>query len=215
MVAKASSPAIIVLSILLFISVFYNISLSRKIDIDLTVTEVVDGDTFVLENDQRVRLRGLDGPETGRCGSKAAKDRLTELVEGKQIHLKNTIVDSYGRTLAHVYQGSVFVNEVMLEEGLARIQDEGTEAHEAFTAASKRAREAGLGIYSPTCRSTIPPDKSCVIKGNIRSGKKLFYRPTCEFYNQVVVDTSFGDIWFCTESEAKQEGFNLAETCSR
>ena len=215
MSAPRSNPVAIILAVLLLFSIAYNISLSGKLKKDLTVKEVVDGDSIILDNDQRVRLRGIDAPEEGRCAAHEAKIRLTELIGGKRVHLKNTIVDSYGRSLSHVYVGSIFVNAAMLDEGLARMQDEGTEAHEVFSSATNHAREAKVGIYSQQCRTTTPPDPKCAIKGNIRSGKKQFYLASCEFYNQVVVDTSFGDQWFCTQSQAKKEEFTLADTCSR
>ena len=42
------------------------------------VTGVIDGDTIVLEdNKTRVRLRYVDAPESGKCGSKEATDYLT------------------------------------------------------------------------------------------------------------------------------------------
>ena len=45
-----------------------------------TVTYVVDGDT--LDVYERVRLSGINTPETDECYYQEAKDRLTELTLG-------------------------------------------------------------------------------------------------------------------------------------
>lgn len=84
------------------------------------VDRVIDGDTFVLKWGQRVKLRGVDTPEIEFCGGEEAKERLKELVLGKRVQLEDNFTDSYGRIIAHVYQGKTFVNEIILQEGWAR-----------------------------------------------------------------------------------------------
>ncbi|MEE8618914.1 MAG: thermonuclease family protein, partial [Dehalococcoidales bacterium] len=79
------------------------------------VTQVINGDTIVIERDYRVRYIGIDAPEVHpqpeAYGIEAWQaNRL--LVEGKRVHLERDAseTDSYGRLLRYVYVDSVFVN---------------------------------------------------------------------------------------------------------
>ena len=40
--------------------------------------DVIDGDTFVLEDKHKVRLSNVDAPELKLCGAKESKKRLEE-----------------------------------------------------------------------------------------------------------------------------------------
>lgn len=76
-----------------------------------TVTEVVDGDTFMVQSwkwDGRsgncIRPLGYNTPEKGEPGYEAAKVKLGRLIGGKQVDIRNAVsIDVYGRLLAHVY----------------------------------------------------------------------------------------------------------------
>ena len=75
------------------------------------VIKVIDGDTFEVSpkwewNNQEgniVRANGYDAPEQGQPGYQAAKDKLTSLILGKEVELKNPIKITYGRLLCDVY----------------------------------------------------------------------------------------------------------------
>ena len=73
----------------------------------------MDGDTLVLDGGERVRLIGVDTPETvhpnkpvERFG-KEASAFTKELTDGKRVRLEfeqgSARTDRYGRTLAYVY----------------------------------------------------------------------------------------------------------------
>ena len=92
-------------------------------DYDMTVTEVVDGDTFYLGNGDKVRMLGINTPESGRPYSEEATEFLTNMILGKEVSLvndsKNGDSDSYGRLLAHVYVDDTFVNYEIIKAGFA------------------------------------------------------------------------------------------------
>jgi len=50
------------------------------------MVEVLDGDTFVIENGLSVRLLGIDAPARGKKGYQEAKDYFIYLVKGKGIN---------------------------------------------------------------------------------------------------------------------------------
>ena len=92
-------------------------------DYNMTVTEVVDGDTFYLGNGDKVRMLGINTPESGRPYAQEATDFLTNMILGKEVTLvndsKNGDSDSYGRLLAHVYVNDTFVNYEIIKAGFA------------------------------------------------------------------------------------------------
>ena len=49
----------------------------------------------------------------------------------------------------------------------------------------------------------------CDIKGNIsfETGEKIYHVPGQKYYSQTVIDTSFGERWFCSEEEARAAGW--------
>ena len=131
-----------------------------------TVTKIVDGDTLDVDRDGetvRVRLLNIDTPEKGECLYQEATDRLTELAPpGTRVRLEHDQEreDRYGRELAAVFAGDVFVNEQLAADGLARAVT--YEPNHAYTtrmeAAQARARAAHLGIHAVPTECLLPTE---------------------------------------------------------
>ena len=94
------------------------------------VRTVIDGDTIDVATVGRVRLLGIDAPEVGRGFDTTApfgheaRDRLAALVLHRWVRLEqeSSALDAYNRHLAYVLrEDGVFVNAVLVREGLARI----------------------------------------------------------------------------------------------
>ncbi len=205
---------IIILSLSITINIIFAIRGWRR-DV---VVRVSDGDTFTLSDGRRVRLLGVDAPEMGRCLSEEAKARLSQLVLGKHVRLKDVgYHDDYGRILANVEISRIInspsINKIMVEEGLGLYHNSGSELVELLSHASQVARTGKLGIYSETCTQISPKNSSCLIKANIRNNKKTYFLPSCFNYADVIISTSFGDSWFCSEKEASDAGFTKSPTC--
>ena len=224
-----------VIIIILFLSITFNIIfVIREWQRDVVV-RVAYGETFTVADGRRVRLLGVDAPELGRCMSSEAKQRLSQLVLGKHIRMKDVAHDDYGRILAHVladapfgkwveylyyrfikrapYKNLVMVNRVMVEEGLGLYHNSGGQYTKVLKSAMEIARTGKRGIYSDLCTQKESPKTHCEIKGNIRDGKKTYFFPFCGNYDEVIVSTSFGDAWFCSEKEANAAGFTKSPTC--
>ncbi len=190
------------------------------------VVSVSDGDSVQLADGRRVRLLGVDAPEKGRCLADEAREKLVGLVKGKHVRLKDRVTDDYGRVLAIVIvedfptwiaylQGRTdpLVNRVMIASGLAKYTFSASDAYkETLKAAYEEAKSRNLGIFSSTCRGKTPVT-DCIIKGNVRAGEKIYHVPTCDNYDQTIIDESFGDRWFCTETQAQIAGFTKASGC--
>ncbi|MCH1438263.1 MAG: thermonuclease family protein, partial [Rubripirellula sp.] len=70
------------------------------------VVSVADGDTVTLLVNQKplkVRLYGIDAPETNQSFGNKSKQALSAMVFGKTITLKKTGKDKYGRILGIIH----------------------------------------------------------------------------------------------------------------
>src|SRR4030042_4822810 len=95
-----STLAVLLLSVLLLLP------LACKQPSDtVTVVEVIDGDTIVVEGGYHVRYIGIDSPEIDEFFYIEAKQMKAELLDGKKVRLEKDITDSdkYGRLLRYVY----------------------------------------------------------------------------------------------------------------
>lgn len=179
------------------------------------VIEVIDGDTYRIENKQVVRLYSIDAPEEGRCMGQEAKEKLTSLILGKRVVLKNLRSGGFNRVMGYTYVNGVSIEQEMMKQGMA-VLIRGTKDFPELLEASTYARSHKLGIFSANCyqlENTEEP--KCNIKGNIGESKsdRNYFNPTCSNYTETVVWKSFGDEWFCTEKEAESAGFRKGTKC--
>ncbi len=132
------------------------------------VTRAVDGDTLLLEGGERVRLFGVNTPETKvpnqppQPFGMEATAFTSSLVNGRQIRLEFDMerFDKYGRTLAYVYVGEVFLNEALIQEGLSAAHLQypfRSDMKRRFASAERLARDQKKGIWSlPDATSQHP-----------------------------------------------------------
>lgn len=125
------------------------------------VKRVVDGDTLLLRSGERVRLQGIDTPETVRpnypvepWGPEASQftEQFVEDADGEvRLTFGPERLDDYGRTLAFVWHGEQLLNEELVRAGLARARlgyrYSGT-MKRRLAAAQDEARAARRGIWS-------------------------------------------------------------------
>jgi len=75
------------------------------------VVGIIDGDTIdILTDDKttiRIRLNGIDAPETGQPFGSNAKQYLSEFIGGQVVRVVTHGEDRYGRTIGDVYFNSV------------------------------------------------------------------------------------------------------------
>lgn len=128
------------------------------------VQRVVDGDTLLLKNDARIRLIGVDTPETVKPNHPVepfgpeAKAFTEEFVAGGEVRLQfdRERLDKHGRFLAYAWVGDRMLNEELARAGLAR-----AELHFHYSSAMKKrfqraeaeAKAARRGIWSDAMRA--------------------------------------------------------------
>ena len=124
----------------------------------VSVIRVVDGDTCILGNGERVRYYGINAPESGEPQFSEAAQANNNLVAGKEVRLepKDPSRDKNDRLLAYVFVNETFVNEELLRLGYAHIQRPlAAKYRDSFLKAQGAAREEGLGIWAKAAEQNV------------------------------------------------------------
>jgi len=128
------------------------------------VDRVLDGDTVdVIYNNElmRIRLIGIDAPETGggntkkECYADESKKYLTDLLNNDYVKLENDETqndkDRYDRSLRYVFLEELNINKDLVEKGYAKEYtfDKPYKYSEEFLNAEKSAINLKIGIWNP------------------------------------------------------------------
>jgi micrococcal nuclease len=178
------------------------------------VAKVVDGDTVILANGQRVRLLGIDAPDLERNGQSAhflaykAKRVLTDLAKGKQVRLEYDQLryDRYGRILAFLFlPNGTNLSRELVRQGLAHVYTVPPNMgfRGELLAAQREALRARRGIW----QKALNQDESYYI-GNKRS--LIFHRPTCPQGSHTARSNREH---FKSITSAYQQGYSPCRTC--
>ena len=150
------------------------------------VTNVVDGDTLDLDNNERIRMSGINTPETGECYYQEAKEKLAELVLNKRVYVEmdRSDKDKYGRSLRYIYLNEtelVLVNGVLVENGFARVYDKykgDTKRYNELKMIEEGAVENKIGVWD-----CVDNKKDCLYVGSEDSDK--YHTPGCKFAKKI------------------------------
>ena len=121
------------------------------------VKKVIDGDTIVLENEEHIRLIGVDTPELHhprkpvQYFAKEAKEFTLRESLGKKVRLEYDWQrkDKYGRTLAYVYlpEGTC-LNEEIIKQGYGHAYTRFPFKYlDSYRETEKQARENRKGLW--------------------------------------------------------------------
>ena len=125
------------------------------------VSFVIDGDTLVLDDGKKIRLIGVDTPETdtrkrpaepwGFEATKFARDFLERSDGQLRLQFDHERLDFYNRYLAYVFVGDKMLNEELIRAGLGQFTP-GFRYSETmkrrFRLAEREAKTKRLGIWS-------------------------------------------------------------------
>lgn len=117
------------------------------------VVAVADGDTLsVLRDGQSVKIRlwGIDCPESRQDFGTAAKKFLGQQAHGKTATVHERGRDRYGRVVAVVEVDGAGLNHALIEAGLAWVYRQYCREpeHSAWEAVEANAREQQLGLWA-------------------------------------------------------------------
>jgi micrococcal nuclease len=136
------------------------------------VRRVVDGDTLLLASGARVRLQGIDTPETVRedfpveSWGPEASQFTEDFVHRADNHVRLTFSaerkDRFDRFLAFVWNGDVLLNEELVLAGLAHARPAyrySESIKRRLMKAQEEAQRAGRGIWSNQPGHLVPSNK--------------------------------------------------------
>jgi micrococcal nuclease len=136
---------------------------STEPEVWFTVTRVVDGDTFWVddgsEKGMKIRLIGIDAPEPRNTGTRPkgffgaeSTSYLRELLRGKKVRLEYDVsrLDRYRRTLAYAYlEDGTFINAELVRNGYATVMTmpPNVKYAETFNELASKARKQKKGLW--------------------------------------------------------------------
>ncbi|MDX1905490.1 MAG: thermonuclease family protein [Bacteroidia bacterium] len=130
------------------------------------VIKVIDGDTFVIEDSSRVRMLGIDAPETrgeDEPFSQEAKAYLTQRLLHQTVTLYPDGIspnkDRWGRLLRYAHLDGQDINLEMIEVGLAgAFRDYKVDRLAMYVAAEEKAKRKGVGMWEEKPQQKKLPD---------------------------------------------------------
>ncbi len=183
------------------------------------VAGVIDGDTIVLTNGEKVRYLGIDAPETKRpkklpdyCGHEAfAVNR--SLVSGKKVSLEFDVEqrDQYGRLLAYVFIRNLFVNAELIRQGYAQVSTylPNVKYRNFFLKLQRQAIAQDRGLWGG-CAEKVLAQPGAKVSGKIIGNKrsKIYHLPGGVFYGKVNKDNR---VYFDNEEQAARAGYQKSK----
>jgi len=198
------------------------------------VVGVTDGDTVTVlskNNEQvRVRLYGIDAPESAQAFGSRAKQTLASMVFGKMVRVEEKDRDRYGRVVARLFVGPVDVNVEQVRQGMAWLYRQ--YCRESFCSdwgnVEATAKSSAQGLWTDS--NPVPPwewrkfgreashassvqnappvvpSAATIYHGNQRS--RVFHHPRCKDYHcpNCIIELP-------SREEALHQGFRPCGVC--
>jgi len=211
-------PKVIIIVVAIFCASLPQISHSA------IVSDVIDGDTFRLEDGQKVRLIGVDCPESNDPNkpveyfSAESMAFLESRILGKDVRLEygDERTDKYGRLLCYVWvDDTLLVNLEIVKQGygMAYLRFP-HKLEKQFLDAEIAARRAAIGMWSSPRSGFFIPDvrpkeqpKEEAQETTVyitKSGSK-YHRAGCRYLSKSMIPISLKD--------AKERGYTPCKVC--
>jgi endonuclease YncB( thermonuclease family) len=198
------------------------------------VVAIADGDTLTVldasNRQHKIRLDGIDAPESSQDFGSRAKQSLSDLVFGKTVTVISSKKDRYGRTLGKVMLDKLDINLEQINRGMAwfyRAYQAELPANVAamYGLAETRARQEKRGLWADAApmppwdfrrskTAKAPGVKLPAATGPIIGNRssKIYHFPNCPDYSKV---SERNRVPFKTEAEAQAAGYRKARNCSQ
>jgi micrococcal nuclease len=208
--------------------IFFTVNITTATELTGKVIGISDGDTITVLQDKtqyKIRLYGIDCPESHQDFGTKAKQFTSDLVFGKQVKVVQQDMDRYGRTVGIVYTGDVCVNQEIIKNGFAWLYQRycDTPICQEWSKLEQQARIGKIGLWSQP--NPIPPwefrrgnksssqpasthDQSDIVgyHGNVNS--MVFHQPSCKYYN-----CPNCTVIFKSREEAVSQGYKPCGIC--
>ena len=207
------------------------------------VVAIADGDTLTVLDSQnqqhKIRLNGIDAPESAQEFGQASKRNLSDLVFGKDVTVIWSKVDRYQRLVGTVLVGSTNANLEQLKAGLAWFYrqyagDVPQTERAKYEAAETEAKAGKRGLWQqarpvppwefrhpepvePAAVASVTSPGTATTTGQRTTGRiignrnsGIYHLPNCPDYSKV---SERNRQYFNTEADAVKTGFRKARNC--
>ncbi|MGH8240696.1 MAG: thermonuclease family protein [Steroidobacteraceae bacterium] len=123
------------------------------------LVRVKDGDSLVVKVQgvaMDFRLAEIDAPEIDQPYGQQAKRDLLSLARGQQLVILPLDTDRYGRTVAHVWNGTTHLNAEMVKRGAAWFYSKYA-PRETLYSIEQEARDAKRGLWTLPLKDRVEP----------------------------------------------------------
>jgi len=217
--------SVVVFLILVSVSIAFAMS-----EVTGKVVGISDGDTITVltpEKQQlKIRLAGVDTPESKQAFGMKAKQFTSDMVFGKQVRVIEHTKDRYGRTVAFVYAGNQFLNEELVKSGFAWVYNQycNYDVCQAWQGFQESARSQKIGLWADQ-----NPEAPWDFRKNKRAGQSetvssdavggafhgnssshVFHAPGCKHFN-----CKNCTVVFNSREEAIQAGYRPHKECTQ
>lgn len=182
------------------------------------VVGISDGDTLTVLRagniQAKIRLHGVDAPESGQDYGAIARRHLGGLVHGKTVRVEPIETDRYGRTVARVYLGGELISLRMVKDGMAWWYAKYAPGDVSLRDAEQAARKAKVGLWAGS--KPIPPWEwrqgvGVTVAGVVGNRKsKLYHAPGCR---GAVGMSEANRVMFGSIEDAEKAGYRKAGDC--
>jgi endonuclease YncB( thermonuclease family) len=120
------------------------------------VVSIADGDTVTVldsnDTQHRIRLEGIDAPESHQAFGEQSRQSLAEMISGKEVTVSYQKTDQYGRLVGKILLDGRDINLEQVRAGMAWhykfYENEQTpEDRELYAKAEETARSARRGLW--------------------------------------------------------------------
>lgn len=154
----------------------------------IKIVSIPDGDTLNVINGNnkkvKIRLYGIDAPETTQKYGQASRDYLRKIVKNKRLTYKIRSKDDYGRVVATLYGDDKDLNYEMIKAGLAWHYKYYYKSKK-YAEAEKNARKQKIGLwkgdnpqapweYRKENKSNSNDDMEDLMRSLLKAAKYLF-----------------------------------------
>lgn len=117
------------------------------------VVGISDGDTITVMHDgmeEKIRLYGVDCPESHQDFGSSAKQFTSGKVFGKTVDIQPVDTDRYGRTVGIVKSDGQAINRALIESGMAWVYDQYCTRSECaeWRSLQAKAKAGKVGLWS-------------------------------------------------------------------
>lgn len=121
------------------------------------VVAIADGDTITLldssNTQHRIRLEGIDAPESHQAFGSRSKQNLSDLIYGKEVTVTSYKTDQYGRLVGKILSGGRDINLEQVKAGMAwhykeYEREQPPADRELYAKAEDEARAARRGLWA-------------------------------------------------------------------